>query len=145
MALAAEPSPFGGKILSHGFPRDHPVAVWPNGIPLDKAEITGPTIINWRGQPVDQLTLFGSGFQEGFSGAPAVDAATGHVVGILTRLESNERAYAIPAKVARLRWPALPSDAATAGALFEELTQVLDAVAPSAWKALDSARLNLSS
>lgn len=142
LALAAEPAPVGQKVVSHGFPRDHPVAVWPNGIPLDKAEITGPTIINWRGQPVDQLTLFGSGFQEGFSGAPALDAATGHVVGVLTRLESNERAYAIPASVARLRWPALSADATTVGGLFEELTQVLDAVAPSAWKSFDSAQLN---
>jgi hypothetical protein len=142
LALATQPSPVGQKIISHGFPRDHPIAVWPNGIPLDKAAITGPTIINWRGQPVDQLTLFGSGFQEGFSGAPAVDAQTGQVVGILTRLESTERAYAIPAKVARLRWPSLPTGVTTTGTLFAELTKVLDAVAPSAWEAFDPSRLN---
>ena len=111
LTLATQPSQVGQKIISHGFPRDHPIAVWPNGIPLDEAKITGPAVINWRGQPVDQLTLFGSGFQEGFSGAPAVDPQTGRVVGILTRLESSgDRAYAIPAKVARLRWPSLPVD-----------------------------------
>jgi hypothetical protein len=130
----------GLPVVSHGFPRDHPIAKFPSGIPLDTAKVTGPTIINWRGRQVDQLTLFGSGFKEGFSGAPAVDDDSGEVVGVLTKLESNERAYAIPAQVARLRWPELPTADANAG--FADITRVHDAVAPLGWSAFDPARLH---
>jgi hypothetical protein len=142
LVIGTETPGTGQQVVSHGFPRDHPLTTWPNGIPLDKAEITGPTIINWQGRPVDQLALFGSGFMEGFSGAPAVDEKSGKVVGVLTKLESNERAYAIPAKVARLRWPELPTEATAAESRFEDITRVLDAVAPVAWDTFDPAGLH---
>jgi hypothetical protein len=112
--------------------------MYPEGFPMVPADIAGETVVNWRGQPVEQLILAGSGFEQGFSGAPAVDSKSGRVVGVLTKFENNrEKAYAIPAKVVRLRWPGLPANSTETGPLFDDLTRVLDAVAPEAWPAFD--------
>ena len=55
-------------------------------------------------------------FRKVFLARPRSMRRPGRSSGILTRLESSgERAYAIPAKVARLRWPALPANGANRG------------------------------
>lgn len=135
--------PIGRQLISHGFPSDHSISIYPDGFPMDPAELAGQTLVNWRGQPVEQLILVGSGFAQGFSGAPALDSETGRVAGVLTKFESKgEKGYAIPAEVVQLRWPGLPTEHTEAGPLYHDLTRILDAVAPLAWPAFDPASLH---
>jgi Trypsin-like peptidase domain len=143
LAIDNAPSPIGRQLISHGFPRDHSISMYPDGFPMVPAALAGLTLVNWRGQPVEQLILAGSDFEQGFSGAPALDSESGRVAGVLTKFESSrKKAYAIPAKVVQLRWPGLPTDSTAVGPRYDDLTRVLDAVAPVAWSEFDPASLH---
>ena len=84
----------------------------------------------------------GSDFKQGISGAPAVDAQSEHVAGVFAKYESPTRAYAIPSRSVRQRWPRLPLDATTDGAPFEDLTGVTNRVASEAWPEFDPSRFH---
>jgi Trypsin-like peptidase domain len=131
----------GSRVYSRGFPRDHDYLKYPDGFPMDPAQISGETTLIWRGQPVEMLVLVDTDVQKGFSGAPAIDMERNSVVGILRFSEDKgQRALAIPAVAATRRWPGLLTDPGKPPRSFTELVDtVAEKLASTAWKKFDPA------
>ena len=124
--------PIGSRIQSRGYPRDHSIARYPDGFPLDPTEVTGPITLNWNGRPVSLLVLAGATAVNGMSGAPAVEAQSGHVVGILRFSETDsQRALAIPAAHAVRHWPHLMTADGSAPTYADSVASVPEAMARS--------------
>jgi tetratricopeptide (TPR) repeat protein len=135
----------GLKVISHGFRRDHSVAEYPDGYPMHPAQVAGATTRVWRGQPVFFYVLVDAEAPQGMSGAPAIDAATETVVGIL-RLATVEgtEVFAVPAQAAAGRWPRLAADPLDGAPTFAELTDaaIPEALAATAWGEFDPTALH---
>jgi hypothetical protein len=128
------PPVIGNKIQSRGFPRDHVFSKYPEGFPLDPTEITGDTTLRWRTRLVKLLVLAGAEAEKGMSGAPAVDPATGTVVGVLRFSETGSaRALAIRAVDILQRWPKLSQ---SPGILSYQtlVAAVAESLAATAWQ-----------
>lgn len=134
----------GRSVHSRGFPRDHDLAKYPDGFPMDPARVSGDTTLVWRGQSVQMLVLVDADVQRGMSGAPAVDAENNAVVGILRfSEEGRERALAVPAGVVTRRWPRLPTNPSQPARSFAELTQAVpEALAKTSWGEFDPAKFH---
>ena len=135
--LRLDPSPvaIGSRIQSRGFPRDHHIAKYPDGFPLDLSEITGTTTLIWQSRPVELLVLAGANADNGMSGAPAVAAESGLVVGVLRFSEAgNQRALAIPSRDALRRWPKLKTPDGSAPSYEDSVSSVPESLARSGWR-----------
>jgi Trypsin-like peptidase domain len=135
-----------GKVIHHnirslGFGQNHPPRTYPDGFPMDPARVSGHTTVNWRGQPVSMLVL-DVGVERGMSGAPAVDAETETVIGVLRFREGEDHALAIPTNAATSRWPGLPTSSEPPPRSFSDLTPAIQAALAEAWKDFDPARLH---
>jgi hypothetical protein len=134
--LSPAPPKIGRKIHSRGFPRDHNPTKYPDGFPLDPAEITGDTTLMWKSRPAKLFVLSGATADRGMSGAPAVDAETETVVGVLRFSEvGSERALAIPASDIIRRWPKLGQTDYENPPTFEDLVSTIpESLARTAWQ-----------
>jgi len=134
--ISAVPPLIGDRIRSRGFPRDHRISEYPEGFPLDPTEITGDTVLKWRSRQVKLLVLAGAEAGKGMSGAPAVDAATGSVVGVLRFSETgNARVLAIGAADILRRWPNLNCESAADIPSYETLVSTIaQSFATTAWR-----------
>ena len=142
LALSSDEAARDHRIRSRGFPRDHPFRLYPDGFPMDPARISGEITLAWRGQPVPMLVL-DVGAEKGMSGAPAVDAETNAVIGVLRFREGDSHALAIPARAAMRRWPELPTSHEQPARSFADITPAIpSALAATAWGDFDPARLH---
>jgi hypothetical protein len=142
LALNAGEDEFRHNIRSRGFPRDHPSSKYPDGFPMDPARVSGWTTLNWHGQLAPMLVL-DVGADKGMSGAPAVDADTDAVIGILRFREGDDRVLAIPTDTVMRRWPRLPTSLEQPVRSFSDLTPAIPAaLAKTAWKEFDPARFH---
>jgi hypothetical protein len=142
LVVGSAPTSVGQKIASHGFPYDHLGPGFPEGFTVSEATVAGETDVELLGRRFELLVLDGKGFKEGISGAPAVEHQSEQVAAVFTKYESADRAFAIPARIVRRRWPRLPLEVTGDGASFEHLTSVVDRVAPVAWFEFDAASLH---
>ena len=131
----------GGELLDHnirsrGFPRTHPPDLYRDGFPMNLGRVSGSTTISWLGQHALMLVLE-VGIEKGMSGAPAVDADTNAVIGVLRFQEGEDHALAIPTNTAMHRWPRLPTSLEQPMQSFSDLT-----AAHSVRKGFDPAQLN---
>jgi hypothetical protein len=143
--LALDPTAptVGRSVYSRGFPRNRDIRTYPEGFPLDPARISGEITLRWRGQPVQMLVLVDADAEKGMSGAPAVDANTNAVVGILRIAEEGQRrVLAVPAEVAIRRWPLLPTDQDQPPPSFADLTPTIPESLARAWDEFDPALLH---
>lgn len=132
----------GGELLDHnirsrGFPRNHPSSIYPDGFPMNLGQVSGNTKLKWRGQLVLMLVLE-VGIEKGMSGAPAVDADTNAVIGVLRFQGGEDHALAIPTNTAMRRWPGLPTSLEQPMRSFSDLTPAI----PPARIGFDPAQLN---
>jgi Trypsin-like peptidase domain len=142
LALSSREEVAGHNIRSRGFPRNHPSSKYPDGFPMDPARVSGETTLNWQGQLVPMLVL-DAGVEKGMSGAPAVDADTDAVIGVLRFRDGEDHALAIPTNTAMRRWPRLPTTLEQPARSFSNLTPAIPAaLAKTAWKDFDPARLH---
>ena len=142
LALSTPGKALDHRIRSRGFPLDHPSAKYPNGFPMDPARVSGETTLSWHGQLV-QLLVINEGVKKGMSGAPAVDADTDAVIGVLRFREGEDHAFAIPTNVAMRRWPGLATSLGQPVRSYSDLAPAVPlALARTAWKEFDPARLH---
>lgn len=142
LALRSHEAAGDQRIRSLGFPWDHPSQLYPDGFPMDPARVTGETTLAWRGKSHRVLVLDANA-QKGMSGAPAVDAETDAVIGVLRLREGDAHALAIPAETAMRRWPRLPASHEQPARSFAEITPAVPAaLAATAWGDFDPSRLH---
>ena len=140
LTMSSDRPSVGSRLHSHGFPRDHKPSDYPDGFPMDPAQVSGETTLIWRGQPVEMLVLVGADVQKGMSGAPAVDTESNAVIGILRFSEGDQpRALAVPSALAKQRWPGLPTGHNQSAPSFAQLTRstAAEAIVSTAWSEFD--------
>lgn len=130
------------RISSRGFPRSHPYRKYPDGWPMDPAVVLDEITLVWRERAVNVLVL-DAGAEQGMSGAPAIDAETNAVIGVLRFREGDDHALAIPAWEAIRRWPGLPASPGQSARSFADITPAIPAaLAATAWENFDPTRLH---
>ncbi len=106
VALSDQQAVAGHDIFSRGFLLGYPPSRYPDGFPMTPARVSGEPKRVGRDQPVHMLAL-DAALRPGMSGAPAVDADTNAVIGVL--LTSESEAFAVLAEEVRRCWPGLPT------------------------------------
>lgn len=96
----------GMQLVSHGFSRDFSISRYPNGFPASFQLLNQAQVDNGSG-PDDALVLDGSRVNQGLSGAPAIDAKTGRVVGMVRWRRGAEICFATPVSGLFQNWPVL--------------------------------------
>jgi len=118
VALSDRPAEAGHDIWSRGFLRGYPHSRFPDGFPMTPARVSAEPRRVGRDQPVRTLALDAE-LRPGMSGAPAVDADTNAVIGVLHIRESE--AFAVLAEEVKRSWPGLPASTDGTAPVYAEL------------------------
>lgn len=87
----------GMEVTSYGFPEDRPISQFPSGVPFG-FQILNRTQVDDGTGPDDALELIGPA-ERGLSGAPALDVATGKVIGLVRWKHGANTCFATPLSV----------------------------------------------
>jgi hypothetical protein len=138
VALSDQQAMEDHDIWSRGFLQGYPHSKYRDGFPMTPARVLGGSRRVGRDQPVHMLML-GAEPRLGMSGAPAVDADTNAVIGILRARESET--FAVLADEVKRGWPALPASTDGQAPVFADLAAP-DSVTRDGWEEFDPASLH---
>jgi hypothetical protein len=138
VALSDQQPVAGHDILSRGFLQGYPHSKYPDGFPMTPARVSGESRRVGRNQPVRVLVLEDK-LRPGLSGAPAVDADTNEVVGVLRTRESET--FAVLAEEAKRSWPRLSASTDGQAPVFADLVAP-KSVTQGGWEEFDPGSLH---
>ncbi len=100
----------GDRIFSHGFSIQHSRGTFPKGFPMRDSVLTGTTTVRNKKteSELEVLVLDNTEVDFGLSGAPAFNAKTDNVIGILRwKYQEGEKALVTPVELLFEKWPDL--------------------------------------